>query len=147
MQTITIGIDPDTDKSGIAIVVNKQIIDLATVKLFDLIEYLDAAGPKDTIVVKVEDPNMIKPLFGEKAKNKRAIREKICQDVGGCKAVARLICELLESHNYKVIKVRPLKGPIKRQAKNDGNYFNKITGWKGRTNEDKRDAAMIALWG
>ncbi len=144
---LTVGIDPDTIKSGVAVTLNKKIIALDSVGFFDLAEYLEAIGPKETMVIKVEDPNMIKPLFGAKAKNKRAVREKICQDVGGCKVVAHLICEQLEILGYQVVRIKPLRGPIKRQVKSDALYFNKITGWKGHTNEDKRDAALVALWG
>ena len=144
---LTIGIDPDFVKSGIAVIQGKTILHLESLSFVDLFEYIAAAGPKESITIKVENPEAIKPLFGEKVKNKRSVRVKICQDVGACKATARLICEVLESQGYRVTKVRPLKGQHKRQAKKDGNYFNKITGWQGRTNEDKRDAAMIALWG
>ena len=43
--------------------------------------------------------------------------------------------------------VKPLQGPAKRQAKADAEYFNRITGWAGRSNSDTRDAALLALYG
>lgn len=147
MTKITVGIDPDMIKSGVATVVGKKIIALSLVSFPNLIEYLEAIGPKDKLDIKLENPSAIKPLFGAKVKNKRAVREKICQDVGKCKATGVLIHEMLLFHGYSVRLIRPLTGSIKRQAKTDAIYFNKLTGWKGRTGEDKRDAALIALWG
>ena len=144
---LTIGIDPDFVKSGIAVVQGKAVIHLESLSFVDMFEYIAAAGPKEEVLIKLENPSAIKPLFGAKAKNKRSIREKICQDVGKCKATGSLIQQVLENQGYKVKLVKPLKGPVKRQAKNDAVYFNKLTGWKGRSNEDKRDAALVALYG
>lgn len=144
---LTIGIDPDFVKSGVAVIEGKTIIHLESLTFTQILEYVEAVGPKENILIKLENPSAIKPLFGKKAINKRAIREKICQDVGKCKATGSLIQQVLESQGYKVELVKPLKGPVKRQAKNDAVYFNKLTGWQGRSNEDKRDAALVALYG
>ena len=147
MKTI-IGIDPDIVKSGLAVVRDNEILHLESLSFVDLVNAVSQVPyGKDGLVIKIENPEAIKPLFGAKTKNKRAIREKICQDVGKCKATARLICEVLESKGYIVQKIKPLTGPTKKQAKASADYFNKITGWTGRSNEDKRDAALIALFG
>ena len=146
-MSITIGIDPDFVKSGVAVIHGKTIIHLESLSFVDMFEYIAAAGPKEEVLIKLENPSAIKPLFGEKVKNKRAVREKICQDVGKCKATGTLIQQVLESQGYKVKLVTPLKGPVKREAKKSDKYFNQITGWKGQRNEDKRDAALVALYG
>ena len=146
-MNITIGIDPDFVKSGVAVIHGKTIIHLESLSFVDMFEYIAAAGPKEEVLIKLENPSAIKPLFGAKVKNKRAVREKICQDVGKCKATGSLIQQVLEIQGYKVKLVTPLKGPVKRMAKSSDKYFNQITGWKGRSNEDKRDAALVALYG
>lgn len=146
MKKITVGIDPDLIKSGVGVAVGNKLIALDSVSFPALIEYLEMVGPKENIKINLENPDAIKPLFGEKAKNSRAVREKICQDVGKCKAAGILIGELLTYHGYDVKLIAPLTGPLKMQAKKDYMYFNKITGWKGRTNSDQRDAGLIALW-
>lgn len=146
-MNITIGIDPDFVKSGVAVIHGKTIIHLESLSFVDMFEYIAAAGPKEEVLIKLENPSAIKPLFGAKVKNSRAVREKICQDVGKCKATGSLIQQVLESQGYKVKLVTPLKGSVKRMAKSSDKYFNQITGWKGRSNEDKRDAALVALYG
>jgi len=40
--------------------------------------------------------------------------------------------------------MKPLRGSVKK-AKNDAKLFNKITGWEGKSNQDKRDAALLAM--
>jgi len=65
--------------------------------------------------------------------------------VGQVKGTARQLLNYLEYMGCKVEKVRPLRGPVKAKAKRDGDYFNKLTGWQGRTNEDKRDAALLVF--
>jgi hypothetical protein len=62
------------------------------------------------------------------------------------KGVARVLVECLESMGADVVQVKPLRGPIKK-AKTDRVYFNRVTGWAGSSNEDKRDAALLALFG
>ncbi len=70
----------------------------------------------------------------------------IAEDLGKVKATARLIKEVLEDKGIKVTLVKPLRGPIKK-AEDSSVYFNKITGWTGRSNADTRDAALIAMFG
>jgi len=65
--------------------------------------------------------------------------------VGQVKGTARQLLNYLEYMGCKVEKVRPLRGPVKAKAKRDGDYFNKLTGCQGRTNEDKRDAALLVF--
>lgn len=147
---ITIGIDPDLTASGVSVVEGEQIIQLKSVRIAELVQFV--AG-FDGAIIKMEDPNLIKPTFPRQLDKKLtagqrvSIMRKISQDVGKVKASAKLINELLTAAGLKVIMVRPLKGSLKRQAKGDANYFNKVTGWTGRSNEDQRDAALIALWG
>lgn len=147
---ITIGIDPDMIASGFAVVNGKQITNLHSVKLPNLIAAVQAIGAPGEVVIKLENPEANKVVFSRAitgAKNQRAVKDVIAMKVGKVMATAHHIKELLESCGYAVKMVTPLKGQLKRQAKDDAEYFNKITGWTGRSNQDQRDAALIALWG
>ncbi len=150
MGIVTIGIDPDLTASGVSVVDGKRILQLKSLRINDLVPFV--AGLNEA-VIKMEDPNRLRPTFPRKlnpkltAGQRTAIMRKISQDVGKVKAAATLIHELLTGAGFKVIMVTPLKGPLKRQAKDDAAYFNKVTGWTGRSNQDQRDAALIALYG
>lgn len=147
-----IGIDPDLTASGVALVEGNKIIRLERVAVPELVEWISLASAKvgGDLVIRMEDPNLIKPTFPRalpKAKNKQAVMNSISQKVGQVKAVATIIMQLLEHAGHHVKPVRPLQGAMKHLAKRDAKYFNQLTGWDGRSNEDQRDAALIALFG
>ena len=147
---ITIGIDPDMIASGLAVVSGKQITKLHSVRLPNLVATIQAIGSPGEVVIKLENPEANKAVFSRAitgAKNQRAVKDAIAMKVGKVMATAHHIHEMLVAAGYPVKLVAPLKGPLKRQAKDDAEYFNKVTGWSGRSNQDQRDAALIALWG
>lgn len=149
---LTIGIDPDLVASGVALVNGKRIIQLEKVPLPELLGwvYLAKEISDGELLIRMEDPNLIKPTFPramKKAINRQAVSNRISQNVGQVKAVATIIMQLLQHAGYQVTPVRPLQGAMKHLAKRDAKYFNQLTGWTGRSNEDQRDAALIALYG
>lgn len=141
-----IGIDPDIVKSGIAVVLNDVILRMDSVPFAEIANYVKAQGNPDEVVILLENPEAIRPLFGKKLNLTRRARDKACMDVGMCKGAARLIGEVLTHAGYTVVKVSPLKGIVKK-AKDDKAFFNRLTKWESNSNQDKRDAALIALYG
>lgn len=143
---LTIGIDPDISKSGVAFVVAGRIERLEALCFVELIETIAEykKGCVD-VVVKLEDVESNKAMFA-RGPMPQNVKLNIAQKVGMVKAAARLIRESLEAKDIKVIMVKPLKGTIKK-AKKNADLFKSMTKWEGRTNEDKRDAALIALYG
>ena len=153
---LTIGIDPDLIASGVAVVTNSMVIvEMRRVKLSGLVDFmhLQAAKVEGRILIKMEDPNLLKPTFPRALNHKLtpaqrvATMRKISQDVGKVKATATLIMELLKDAGFNVVACRPLVGGHKARCKKDAGYFNTLTGWSARSNEDCRDAALIALYG
>lgn len=150
---LIIGIDPDLSASGVAVITPaKAIVEMKRVKFSELVEYmrLQAAKVEGRILIKMEDPNTLKPTFPRaipRAMNKQAVNNRISQNVGQVKAVATLMLEVLTEAGFNVVPCRPLTGGHKSRCKKDAAYFNKLTGWTARSNEDCRDAALIALYG
>ena len=141
MSQLVIGIDPDLQASGVALVREGVIVGLNNLRFFDLIEFINANRQASFVV---EDVEANKPTFNRHLRAKANAR--VSQNVGQVKAVARLITEYLESRGLDYIKVKPLMGQVKI-AKKDAAYFNRLTGWENRSNEDNRDAALLALYG
>lgn len=150
---LIIGIDPDLSASGVALITpDKRIAEMQRVKFSKLVEYmhLQAAKVDGRILIKMEDPNTIKPTFPRalpKAMNRQAVNNRISQNVGQVKAVPTLMLEVLTEAGFNVVPCRPLTGGHKARCKKDATCFNKLTGWTARSNEDCRDAALIALFG
>lgn len=145
-MSLIIGIDPDLKASGVAIVVRNKISELKNMPFPELIEYITALAADNEITVKLEDVNAWRSVKHRAGTGPAAMR-KISQNVGQVKATASLIKEMLNSKGIEVHLVKPLKGKVKMQAKKNSAYFNKLTGWTGSSNEDNRDAALIALHG
>lgn len=147
---IVIGIDPDMIASGFAVAEGKTLVSLRSVKLPDLVDHIKQFGGPDNVVVKLENPGANKTIFTRDvsgARNQRAVKDAIAIRVGKVMATTHHIKEILEAAGFEVKMVKPLTGKVKSQAKDDAEYFNRLTGWTERSNQDKRDAALIALYG
>ncbi|WNO60871.1 hypothetical protein [Rheinheimera sp. MMS21-TC3] len=147
---LIIGIDPDLTASGVAVILNGRILKLDRIPFTGMLNWLSYQSALNSVLIKIEDPNLIKPTFPRMlptARNKQAVSNRISQNVGQVKAVATLLIETITAAGYQVKPCRPLVGGHKTRCKKDAAYFNKLTGWTGRSNEDCRDAALIALFG
>ena len=141
---LVVGIDPDLVKSGVASANAGEINDLQALTFPDLLKYARQRIEEGALFV-VEDVEADKTTYHRANTNGRQ-HARIAQNVGQVKGVARVLVECLEDMGAEVVQVKPLRGPIKK-AKTDRMYFNRVTGWTGSSNEDKRDAALLALFG
>lgn len=142
-----IGIDPDLKKSGVAIMRNGEYSQLLVLSMPELVRLINevAKDPdeRSKTCFVLEDVNANKPTFKRgKGAVEQVILNRISQNVGMVKASASLIEEFLVDAGCNHVLKRPMKGFAKK-AKDDAKYFARLTGWKGRTNSDKRDAAML----
>lgn len=142
---LVVGIDPDLVKSGVAVVDGGQLTSLQALAFPDLLLYARQLVACAALFV-VEDVEHDKTTYHRARTNTRT-HAAIAQKVGQVKGVARVLVECLRHMGADVQLVKPLQGPAKRQAKADAEYFNRITGWSGRSNADTRDAALLALYG
>lgn len=131
-----IGIDPGVS-TGFAIAKDGKIINVKTVDFWDCIKLLRDMQNMG-IVVYVENPNANKPVFFKRGANNAAMMQRVAQNVGSNKRDAQLIIQFCE--RYK-IDVRPQK-PLGTKSI-DANYFELLTGYKERTSQHGRDAAML----
>jgi hypothetical protein len=145
-KLITVGIDPDIVKSGIAVLEGGKLTSLHALPFAEIPDFLLSLGGQICVQVKIENPGAIKTMWSNAGKGGLRVQMSIAQDVGRVMAVAELLRQVLEHAGYQVKMVKPLSGPVKK-AKDDAEFFNRLTGWTGRSNQDKRDAALIALYG
>jgi hypothetical protein len=136
-----VGIDPDLKKSGVAVVADGKLITLDCLKLLDLIEFI--SEHKHCAHFVIENVNHDKTTYQRAGANRKAMG-RISQTVGMVKAVGTLLEEILTDLGAEFTSMKPLRGDVKK-GKKDKNYFNRITGWIGESNQDKRDAALLAM--
>lgn len=135
---IQIGIDPDVDKSGVA-VKNKDGIVLMNLRFFDLFEYLKTTKILygDMIVV-IEGGWLNKSNWHKKQNGSAALNAKIGSHTGANHEAGRKIVEMCEYLEIKFRVVRPSKSKVNTQ------FFYKLTGIK-RSNQEQRDAYMLIV--
>lgn len=135
-----IGIDPDTEKSGIAIVVGGECTYLGTLPFFDLIEKINEH--RDAIVV-VEAGwlNAITNYHAAKGKG----GQKIAMYVGRNQEVGLLIIEYCKKNSIEVVEQKPLRKIWKvKGEKISHEEIVKITGIdRRRSNSEERDALLL----
>lgn len=139
-------IDPDTEKSGLAVVVDGSIRSLEALEFYDLVDRLVELSEAGALVV-LEDIDNSKPTYPRGTS--QSVKNAISRKVGRAQHAARMIRKAMDRANIDIeyVLVAPLSLPEKRRSKNDGKFFNDLTGWAGGSNNDKRDAAMLGLYG
>lgn len=138
-NVILIGIDPDTEKSGIA--VKSSELSLYNMSFFELYDYLVSAKANfENIEVYIEcgflNGGNRHKVFGGSLE----LNSKIGERIGSNHEVAKKICEMCHHLEIKFTQVRPTK------TKTNSDYFKKITGYEKRTNQEQRDACLL-IWG
>ncbi|NOR68521.1 MAG: hypothetical protein GQ532_02290, partial [Methylomarinum sp.] len=146
---IYIGVDPDVDKSGFAAWDSrlKQFSEISDYRIFSLLARIDdylADGHDVTVVIEAGFLNN-KSNFHGTVNQSKSVGEKIALSVGANHQVGRIIAEYCQIKKIKFLEQKPLpkKWGKKRDSKINAEEFKKISDWNGKTNPEKRDAAMM----
>lgn len=151
---VRIGIDPDVDKSGYAISVNGNLIGLDALTFFELCQrLLDNKIKSDRIMVTIEAGWENKrsnfhavPTMNKKtgqiysADQRQRMAGRMGKNVGENHVVGKLIVQWCQ------LKQIPYELVVPKKKKLEHEDFCRVTRWVGRTNPEKRDAAML-IWG
>ena len=140
MSKILIGIDPDVDKSGFAMLNGNQM-KLSNLTFFELFEELRFYREREVKpVVYVECGFLNKSNWHKKFGGSSAVNAKIGERTGANFETAKKIVEMCEYLRIPCEKIKP------RNSKTNSDFFKKITGINTRTNQEQRDALML-IWG
>lgn len=136
---IIIGIDPDLDKSGVAVRWS-DAMSLNNLTFIELKELIEREQPVIKKVVVEAGWLNEKANFHYRPNQTKAQGERIAKNVGENHATGKLIVQLIESMGVPVQLIRPTRKKL------DAKEFNRITGWDKQSNQEQRDAAML-VWG
>lgn len=138
MSKIIIGIDPDLEKSGVAIL-GKSHFELKNLNFADVVDlFNDQQDMIKKVVIEAGWLNK-KANFRSGAKKSLAVNEQISKRVGENHATGKLLVQMAQHLGLPVVEVKPTK------SKTNSEDFNRLTGWIERTNEHARDAAMLVF--
>jgi hypothetical protein len=138
---VHIGIDPDVDRSGVTewYPATKQLV-INSLAFFDLLgrlQSLKTAGCDIHVVLEAGWLN--KSHWHVGANDNRFIASAKGNSTGRNHETGRKLEEMLKYLELSYELRRP------RNHKVDADYFKKLTGYKGRTNQDERDSALLVF--
>jgi hypothetical protein len=139
MDLKIIGINPDTKRSGVAEYnPDTKRLNVQNMTFFELYEYLRAYR-LFIVLVRIEAGWLNeKSNFHSTHRQSKQAGERIAKNVGANHETGRKIREMCEFLGIEHELVRPLG------SKDIDHFsFKRLTGFKGRTNQDMRDAAML----
>lgn len=143
-----IGIDPDVDENGFA-VWNKPGQNFESIESLNLVDMMRKLHDlRDQIVIVVVEAGWLNKgnrhlnyvPKGVEVRNPLAYAAEAGENTGRNHQRGMDIIEVLE---FMGIPYRITKPMSPNNWKKDADRFKKMTGWKGRTNPEKRDAAML----
>lgn len=151
-----VGIDPDIDKSGFALldVQQRTFTMVQALTISEAIKTLDALAASDTpplVVIEDSDSSVnwhVNKIMttGQPLKNKLHTAAAIGRSAGLCHAIIRVLREYAESVGLKVRMQKPLRkcwrGKDGKITQIEAAQF--MTGLPKRCNQECRDSALIA---
>jgi len=144
---IRIGIDPDSEKHGVAIYVSGGLSKLKSMTLIEIYEKLEFMNSSylGSIEVHIEDVNGVSASFTARDKKENInVKLKIASHMGRCKQAQIELERVFEYFGVKVVKHKISKNWKDASGKKQ---FEMVTGWTGRSNEDTRSAAYFGFLG
>lgn len=146
-----IAIDPDVEKSGVAYLIrNTKRLSLHSLSFPLLLDYLQGAKREldkrnESLIVVIEAGWLIQSNWHLKRNDNKHVASAKGNSAGRNHETGRKIVEMCKHYGIEVLPILPLKkcwkGKDGKITQEELAYFTGIT---GRTNQDARDAALIA---
>lgn len=146
-EEIVIGIDPDVDKSGVAVLRREEKnIQLSALDFPHLIDYLSAfKNEHKTFVVLIEAGWLNHSNWHLTPRMTVQKAAQIGNATGRNHETGRKIAEMCEYNNISYKLIKPLKKVWRgADGKITADEFKRITNYSQRTNQEMRDAGLIA---
>ncbi|PNH94075.1 hypothetical protein [Vibrio diazotrophicus] len=144
MNNYVIGLDPDSDKPGVAVYKNGKLIAVKSLGLFNLMDLLSGMKTDGSIHAHIENVCANNARFKKGGvKNARAATA-INRSIGMVQQSQRNLEEML---NHLGIGYTLHSIDSKWKSQKGKREFELVTGWKGQSNEDSRSAAYFGFLG
>ncbi len=154
---IVIGIDPDSDRSGVAsLITATKTLNTVCLTFAETLDYLrnakeQAQQVNRSLMVVIEAGWLNKTHWHVDYRDSARVAAAKGNAVGRNHETGRKLVEMCQHWNIPVVTVKPLSlrsGGMQFWKGRDGKItapeLAALTGYKGRTNQEARDAALIA---
>lgn len=139
MKNYVIGIDPDSERHGLAIYEDGKLITCATATVIEIVDSHLPMLIGNRMLVSIEDVMSNQFVYARNTRSNKTVQSKIAMHIGRCQQAQIELMRWLEHLNVEIVLQKPQSG---NWAKNKA-QFERITGWAGRSNEDSRSAAFF----
>jgi len=141
---IVLGVDPDSDKHGVAVYWDGELCSLTERNNCELLKYISSLSGFDVgLLLSIEDVCANNFVYARNNKGNKSVTSKIAMSIGRCQQAQKELMMWLDFYEIKYVLHKPQKG---NWSKNKA-QFEKVTGWKDRSNEDTRSAAYFGWLG
>lgn len=141
-----IGVDPDSEKHGVAIYLNGKLQELANLNLIDLYLFAkNALKNGSSVIFHIENTLAINATFAKNGiANQRAL-STVSRSVGMCQQAQKELVKALLTIDVE-INYYPISKSWKTAATGKA-ALKAATGYSGKSNEDTRSAAYFGWLG
>lgn len=147
-----VAIDPDVDRNGVATLhPATRLLEIQSLEFAPLLDYIQntarvCAQQNLSLLVIVEAGWLNKGHWHGRSTDNARISSAKGNSTGRNHEVGRKLIECIRHYGVQVIEQKPLRKTWKgASGKITHAELSAITGIKGRTNQEERDAALIAL--
>ncbi len=138
---IVIGVDPDSDKHGVAIYVDANLCDLAGLSRVDLIKRAISYRDKGCdVLFSIEDVMANQSTWRARGAVSKAVAAKMGHGIGRLYQALHELIRDLEANGFE-FNLHKVSSNWKDAA--GKKLFEQATGWNSRSNEDTRSAAWF----
>ena len=137
MNSIVIGIDPDSERHGVAVYINGELAELSVLSLMDIFDRF--RGASFPVVFSIENVMAQSFVYTRNNQQSKAAQAKVGVSIGRCQQAQVELMRMLDYIEAPYI----LHKPSRRNWADDKLAFEKATGWKGKSNADTRSAAYF----
>lgn len=135
-----IGCDPDAEANGVAVFKSGQLVKLANMNNAELVESIRSSVlQNDAYLFSIEDVMANQFVYARNVKASKAAQSKIAMHIGRCQQAQVELMRWLDLIGIRYVLHRPQKG----NWSDNKPLFEKVTGWKARSNADTRSAAYF----
>ena len=140
---VIIGIDPG-QHCGLAVLVDGEFETLHTVQPHELIAwlfpYVDEKPEYEKPVIVFEDSRLQSYVWNAAGKSRAEGALRIARNLGQVDAICSMIHGWAGKHWLPYVQISPRD----KGGKIDAKGFERLTGYKGRSNQHERDAGVLA---
>lgn len=134
---IVVGVDPDSDKHGVATYRDGKLFALERMGLIEIRLWMDEqSGP---MIFSIENVLANNFVYRRNDQKNKALQAKVGISIGRCQQAQQELMRELDHRGVGYQLVAPTAG---NWAKNKA-LFEANTGWAGKSNEDTRSAAYF----